>query len=97
MNTEPKREAFLVLVTWPDGTEGLLFPRPGNVPIADTVEKGLEDFNTARQHLDEYITQVKEAIAAGVAVDPKSREMMRSTLRLIKFERGEVLHEHKAK
>lgn len=46
--------AYLVIITWPNGTEGLLFPRPGNVPIADTEEKGKADFETAKQHLLEY-------------------------------------------
>ncbi len=46
--------AYLVLITWPDGTEGLLFPRPGNVQIATTLEMGQNDFETAKTHLREY-------------------------------------------
>jgi hypothetical protein len=48
------KDQFLCIITWPDGTEGLLFPRPGNVPIADTQELGESDFETACQHLKEY-------------------------------------------
>ena len=47
-------EAYLCLVTWPDGVEGLLFPRPGNVPIASTLIQGMADFTIARKHLDEF-------------------------------------------
>ena len=46
--------AYLCLVTWPDGTEGLLFPRPGNVPIAQTPAQGLKDYDTACEHLREF-------------------------------------------
>lgn len=47
-------KAFLCLVTWPDGSSGLLFPRPGNVPIATTREAGEADFETACLHLKQY-------------------------------------------
>jgi len=48
-------DAYLCIVKWPDGTEGLLFPRPGNVPIADTLGKGMSDFAVAKAHLQEYV------------------------------------------
>lgn len=47
-------KAYLVIITWPNGVEGLLFPRPGNVAIADTEEKGKADFEKAKQDLLEY-------------------------------------------
>jgi hypothetical protein len=76
-------KAYLVLITWPDGTEGLLFPRPGNVPVADTEEKGVHDFHLAAQHLREY----------GLAF-PWS-EKVGCTIRLVEFERGPTLREFK--
>ncbi len=72
-------KAYLVLVTWADGTEGLLFPRPGNVPVANTPELGRADFATAKEHLVEY---VMSHIA-----DAKTP----ITIRLIEFERGAEL------
>src|SRR5438105_5039821 len=44
-------EAYLVLITWPDGKEGLLFPKPGNVPLNCMRQDGIEDFEIAVQHL----------------------------------------------
>jgi hypothetical protein len=73
-------EAYFCLVTWPDGTEGLLFPRPGNVPINTTLEEGLKDFETAREHLDRFI--------------PKTPKLAGTTMRLVKFERVEVVKTH---
>lgn len=53
--------AYLCLVRWADGTEGLLFPRPGNVPLATTREMGQDDFNTAKDHLLDYARNVPGA------------------------------------
>jgi hypothetical protein len=72
-------DAFLILVTWPDGREGLLFPRPGNVAVAATVEAGEQDFEIARRHLNEYAKRV--------------RGLGTTTIRLIRFERHETLKE----
>ena len=47
-------DAYLCIVTWPDGTEGLLFPRPGNVPLAQTPEQGLKDYDSACEHMREF-------------------------------------------
>lgn len=72
-------KAYLCLVTWPDGTEGLLFPRPGNVPVANTEEQGLNDFGIAKKHLLEW----------GI-----TRPGLDGTVvRLIEFERGKILQE----
>lgn len=73
-------EAYFCLVTWPDGREGLLFPRPGNVPINTTLEDGLKDFEIASKHLDEYI--------------PTHSSFAGTTVRLVKFLRQEVVKEH---
>lgn len=73
-------EAYFCLVTWPDGTEGLLFPRPGNVPINTTIEEGLKDFETAREHLDRFV--------------PKTPKLAGTTMSLVKFERVEVVKTH---
>jgi hypothetical protein len=70
-------EAYFCLVTWPDGTEGLLFPRPGNVPINTTLEDGLKDFATAKEHLDRFV--------------PTTPKLAGTTMRLVKFERVEVV------
>jgi len=75
--------AYLCIVTWPNGTEGLLFPRPGNVAIADTEEQGRTDFAIAVQHLKQY------------QEDPdRSRPLIGLKLRLVKFQRLEVIAEH---
>jgi len=76
-------KAYLVLVTWPDGTEGLLFPRPGNVPIATTEEQGLQDLGKAHRDLMEFL--------AAPGSEPNWTGPV--TLRLVVFERGETLAE----
>lgn len=78
-------DAFLVIVTWPDGTEGLLFPRPGNVPIADTLEQGHLDFETARQHLREF----SKSVAGHPELEHKAQG---ATVRLIHFQLVKVLN-----
>ena len=78
--TPTPSEAYLVLVTWPNGTEGLLFPRPGNVPIAVTPEMGEEDMKTAIADLLGYMS-AEHKIEGAI------------TIRLIKFQRGPVLKE----
>jgi len=85
-----KTTAFFVLITWPNGTEGLLFPRPGNVPVADTQDKGMMDFGTAKEHLEQYqeLTRSKRPFSPSNAEDLKG-----TVIRLIKFERQEVVHE----
>lgn len=73
-------EAYLVLITWPDGTTGLLFPRPGNVPLNTTKEDGLKDFATTVDHLNEFI---------------REREEFASTLvQLVRFIQQEVVKEY---
>jgi hypothetical protein len=49
-------EAYFCLVTWKDGKEGLLFPRPGNVPINKTIEDGMKDFDKAVADLKVWIS-----------------------------------------
>jgi hypothetical protein len=71
-------KAYLVLITWPDGTEGLLFPRPGNVAIADTEAAGHKDFEKAKNDLIAFAPHSKKSLA-GTAV------------RLVEFERGPEL------
>jgi hypothetical protein len=79
MNTN-ESPAYLVLVTWPNGTESLLFPRPGNVPVAATPEQGQTDFETAKKHLLEYDKQ-------------SSHKMNGTKIRLILFDRRAILNE----
>jgi hypothetical protein len=71
--------AYLVLITWSDGTEGLLFPRPGNVPICTTEEQGLKDFETAVEHLKQI---------ASTSSNPRFRD---AKVRLVRFTRQEVV------
>lgn len=73
-------EAYFCLVTWPDGTEGLLFPRPGNVPINTTLEAGLKDFEIAREHLERFV--------------PKNPKLAGTKVNLVKFQRLEVVKTH---
>lgn len=73
-------KAYLVIAHWPNGTEGLLFPRPGNVPIADTLEKGMDDFQTASRHLEDML---KDPIA--------KQRLLGTSLSLVEFERKTVL------
>ena len=84
---KPEPLAYLVLVTWPDGTEGLLFPRPGNVPIADTEDKGVKDFEIAVEHLTDYTGRLGRA-------KPK-QSLAGTALRLIQFRRIAIIKEHK--
>jgi len=78
-------KAYLCLITWPDGTEGLLFPRPGNVPIADSFEKGEQDFIKARQDLIDY--------ARTRSTHKQAESIYGTTIRLVEFERKTVLME----
>lgn len=52
--------AYLCLVTWPDGTVGLLFPRPGNVPLDTTEQQGRQNFAIACTHLKQHGEMMKE-------------------------------------
>jgi hypothetical protein len=72
-------DAYFCLVTWPNGTEGLLFPRPGNVPINTTLEDGTNDFEIAKKHLAEHVFS-----------NPKFEG---TKIRLVKFARLEVVKE----
>jgi hypothetical protein len=85
-------KAYLVLITWPNGKEGLLFPRPGNVAVAATPEQGESDFKKAHHDLLEYAEQ-----AGGVGPSLRNRftSLKGTTIRLIEFERGPVLKEFK--
>lgn len=74
-------QAYLVLVTWPDGTEGLLFPRPGNVPINTTVEQGMQDYAIAVDHLNEWLES-----------NPSFKE--KTKVRLVRFTRHEAIKEY---
>ena len=78
-------KAYLVLVTWANGTEGLLFPRPGNVPVASTLQEGNKDFQTAKEHLTHFLEQQEE-------LDAPMRKPI--TIRLVEFERGQCLAVH---
>ena len=75
-------KAYLCLITWADGREGLLFPRPGNVPVADTEEQGRADFDIARRHLLHYFEHIDEVAF------PLDKPV---TIRLVEFERGPEL------
>lgn len=77
---------YLCIVTWPDGREGLLFPRPGNVEIADTEARGQADFGIAKQHLKAYAQ-----MAADHGEDWKLQGL---SVRLVKFQTLETLAEH---
>lgn len=80
------KHAYLCIVTWPDGTEGLLFPRPGHVPLSDTEARGQADFALAKQHLKVF-GQVAEDHGEGWKLKGLS-------VRLVKFQTLEVLAEH---
>jgi hypothetical protein len=82
---KPGQHAYLVLITWPDGKEGLLFPRPGNVPVAATVEAGKADFAIALNHLDAYGESRGNA--------PGGASLKGTVIRLVEFQRGAVLSE----
>jgi hypothetical protein len=70
-------EAYFCLVTWPDGKEGLLFPRPGNVPINTTIEDGTKDFDKAVADLKAWISG-----------NPQFKD---TKVSLVKFQRLEVV------
>jgi hypothetical protein len=72
-------DAYFALVTWPDGKEGLLFPRPGNVPINTTLEDGTRDF-------DKAVADLK----AWVSGNPQFKG---TKVKLVRFERMEVVKE----
>jgi hypothetical protein len=76
----PPKDAYFCLITWPNGTEGLLFPRPGNVPVCTTREKGLSDYATALEHLHK-LAKMNPVLANGV------------TIRLVQFERKDAIME----
>lgn len=75
-------DAYFCLVTWPDGREGLLFPRPGNVPINKTKEDGLRDLGIAVRDFEQF-----------VALNPK---FVGTKIRLTRFVRMEVVQEYPA-
>jgi len=85
--------AYLVIVTWPDGTEGLLFPRPGNVPLADTEWKGMLDFEKAKKDLLDYYEFEKDHHPERQRPEPWFRTVKGATIRLVKFERLETVEE----
>lgn len=72
-------DAYLCLVTWPDGKEGLLFPKPGNVPINTTLEEGRRDFETVLRDLEQF-----------VAFNPK---FAGTKVKLVRFQRMEIVKE----
>ena len=72
---------YLCIVKWPNGTEGLLFPRPGNVPLADTVEQGRKDFDRAVADLKSFVTKTQ-------------RDMTGTSIRLCLFRGGIALEEY---
>lgn len=72
-------DAYFALVTWPNGTEGLLFPRPGNVPINTTLEDGTKDF-------DKAVADLK----AWVSGNPQFKG---TKVKLVRFQRMEVVKE----
>ena len=73
-------DAYLCLVKWPDGQEGLLFPRPGNVQITRTKELGLVDFDTVREHLKDYAVEHPRLVEG-------------TSVRLFRFEQFEAIAE----
>lgn len=79
-------DAYLVLVTIADGREGLLFPRSGHVAIADTLDQGNADFETAKCHLLDYMADLWP---------PSQRELEGITIRLVRFNQMETLKEYK--
>jgi hypothetical protein len=72
-------DAYFCLVTWPDGREGLLFPRPGNVPVNTTLEDGLADYNKAVGDLKEHVE--------------RHPSFNGTKVKLVKFQRLEVVKE----
>lgn len=77
--------AYLCLVTWPNGTTGLLFPRPGNVPIADTEEQGRKDMHTACKHMKEFADAAEKA--------GEGWKLKGSKIQLVKYQALHVLDE----
>jgi hypothetical protein len=78
-------DAYLMLVTWPDGTECQLFPKPGHSPLAMSEPQGRTAFEIARAHLLDF------AAEGGLA--PNNDSLVGTTIRLVKFERGPVMAE----
>lgn len=72
-------EAYFCLVTWPNGTEGLLFPRPGNVPINTTLEDGAKDYEIAVADLKAWIGG--------------NPQFQGTKVKLVRFQRMEVVKE----
>ncbi len=72
-------DAYFALVTWPDGKEGLLFPRPGNVPINTTLEDGTKDFNKAVADLKAWVSG--------------NPQFQGTKVKLVRFQRMEVVKE----
>jgi hypothetical protein len=79
--------AYLVLITWPDGTEGLLFPWPGNVPLASTLDQGNCGFEKAKHDLQDYVEGIRQT----------GRDTEGAIIRLFRFTRGEMLREFTVK
>ncbi len=82
-------DVYLVLVKWPNSTEGLIFPRPGNVPLADTYAKGRADFDKAVADLNAFLDlpEMMEPFGDKAMVDC----VKGATLRLVRFKRCETL------
>ena len=85
MNCEPQT-VYLCIITWPDGVDVVLFPRPGKVPMATTEQMGQEDFTIAVRHCKEY--------AEELGLVGKAKAMDGTKIRLVKFQCLEVLAEH---
>lgn len=78
------RDVYLCIVTWPDGRESLLMPRrPGEMRLADTVEKGRADFEKAISDFACYVGMNPEQKHAGTSI------------RLICFQSIDIVEEHR--
>ena len=77
-----KMNAYLVIVTWPNGTEGLLFPRPGNVPIASTLKQGMADYEKAKHDLEVFVSQL---------ADDGPDQVEKIQIRLVQFKEEAVI------
>lgn len=96
--------AYLCLVTWPNGVEGLLFPRPGNVPVASTPEDGQKDFDTAKKDLGEYAADLELRLLRSkeqsfpaehiAGIEAQLAKIKGATIRLVRLERQETVQEY---
>lgn len=78
------KEVFLVVCTWPDGMQTLLFPKPGRKPICQSPNLAIDDFDTAVEHLKQYHEASHQALREQYTIGCKLELVVFNAVAVIK-------------